>query len=161
MALSAVTVFFALNLSAYAYAMIQICFMVGSSNANSSFAAMKANALACCLGGVVIIVVFNLLVAVPTYLFLLAICLLVLFFFSAKIYGGGPDAAVFIPALTTFLVLLGTSTMVDKLAVTNFYMRIGLILFAGLFAIGGLVLFDNIYLSGRAKIGSREEELLR
>lgn len=76
-ALSAVIIFFMFNLSAYAFAMIQICFMVGAPDANSSFAAMKANALACCIGGAVIIVVFNLLVAVPTYPFLLALCLLV------------------------------------------------------------------------------------
>lgn len=155
-ALSAVIIFFMFNLSAYAFAMIQICFMVGAPDANASFAAMKANALACCIGGAVIIVVFNLLVAVPTYPFLLALCLLVFLLFSTKIYGGGPAATVFIPSLTTFLVLLGTSTMVDKLASTNFYMRIGLILFAGLFAIGGLVLIDHI-LSSR-KVISRHPE---
>ena len=150
-ALTAVTIFFTLNLTAYAFAMIQICFMVGSPSTNASFATMKNNVLACCIGGATIIVVFNLLVTVPTYLFLLAINLLVLIYFSGKIYAGGATAGAFIPGLTTFLVLLGTSTMVDKVAINNFYIRIGLILFAGLFAIAGIVLIDHILFSSRRK----------
>ncbi len=150
-ALTAVVIFFSFNLMSYAFAMIQICFMVGAPNASSSLAAMKANALACCIGGLAIILVFNLLVAVPTYLFLMAICLLVLLFFASQIYAGGPHAGAFTSGLTTFLVLLGTSTMVGKLASTNFYIRIALILFAGLFAVSGLILANHFITSRKKK----------
>jgi hypothetical protein len=143
-ALTAVVLFFSMNLSAYAFAMVQICFMVGAPDANASFAAMKANALACCIGGAAIIIAFNLLVAVPSYPFLLALTLLFALYFSRKIFTVGPNRGAFTAGWTTFLVLLGTSTMVDKAASTNFYMRIGLILFAGIFAVGGLALVDHL-----------------
>jgi len=151
-ALTAVAVFFLFNLVAYAFAMIQICFMVGSANTGASFKAMKANALACCIGGVAIIIAFNLLVAVPTYSFLLVLTLLIVLFFSRKIYEGGPSAAIFTSGLTTFLVLLGTSTTVDKLASLNFYLRIGQIVFAGLFAIAGLVIVEHILRPERKRL---------
>jgi DUF2955 family protein len=139
-ALTAIIVFFSFNLVAYAFAMIQICFMVGAPHANASAQALKDNALACCIGGVAMIVVFNLLVAVPTYLFLLALTLLCTLFFSKQMFAGTPMSKAYMSGLTTFLVLLGTSTMVDKIAAINFYLRIGQILFAGLFAIAGLLL---------------------
>jgi hypothetical protein len=148
-ALFAVIVFFSFNLSAYAYAMIQICFMVGTASAAASITKMKINAIACCIGGVAVIVVYILLLAVPTYSFLLAISLLVLLVFSGSIYSGGPKAKIFIPGLITFLVLLGTSTIVGKAADTNFYLRIGLILFAGLFSVTGIALIDHLFFSGR------------
>lgn len=150
-ALTAVVIFFSFNLIAYAFAMIQICFMVGAPNASSSLEAMKANALACCIGGIAIILVFNLLVAAPTYLFLVAISLLVVLFFARKIYAGGRFAGAFTSGLTTFLVLLGTSTMVGKVAAINFYIRIGLILFAGLFAVSGLVLANHFITARKNK----------
>jgi hypothetical protein len=143
-ALTAVVIFFSLNLVAYAFAMIQICFMVGESSTNASVQALKANALACCIGGVAIIIAFNLLVAVPTYPFLLALTLLFTLFFSRQMFGGGKLAKAYISGLTTFLVLLGTSTMVDKVASTNFYLRIAQILFAGLFAVAGLILVEHL-----------------
>ena len=139
-ALTAVVIFFSFNLVAYAFAMIQICFMVGSSSEKKTFTAMKANALACCVGGIAIIIVFNLLVAVPTYPFLLVTCLAVLLLFSTEIFKGTKRSPIYVSGLTTFLVLLGTSTMVGKEAAVNFYLRIALILFAGLFAIAGLML---------------------
>lgn len=150
-ALAAVTLFFSLNLGAYAFAMIQICFMAGAPNANASFQVMKGNALACCVGGAAIIIVFNLLVAVPTYPFLVALVLCFVLLFSKQIYGGGPMTKVFISSLTTFLVLLGTSTMVDKVASTNFYLRIGQILFAGLFAVAGLILVEHLLRPGNSR----------
>jgi hypothetical protein len=143
-ALTAVTIFFALNLSAYAFAMIQICFMAGAPNANASFQAMKGNALACLIGGIAIIIVYNLLAAVPTYLFLVVITLCFALLFSRKIYGGGPMAKAYTSGLTTFLVLLGTSTMSNTAASTNFYLRITQILFAGLFTVAGLILVEHL-----------------
>ena len=53
-------------------------------------------------------------------------------------------AKAFISGLTTFLVLLGTSTMADTAASTNFYLRIAQILFAGLFTVAGLFLVENL-----------------
>ncbi len=143
-ALTAVVIFFSFNLIAYAFAMIQICFMVGAPNANASVQALKDNAIACCIGGAAMIIAFNLLVAAPTYLFLLALTLLFTLFFSKQIFGGGPMAKASVSALTTFLVLLGTSTMVDKVASTNFYLRIAQILFAGLFAVAGLIFVGHL-----------------
>lgn len=143
-ALTAVIIFFSFNLSAYAFAMIQICFMAGSPNANTSFQAMKGNALACLIGGVAIIIVYNLLTAVPTFLFLVAITLCFALLFSRRIFGGGPNAKVFISGVTTFLVLLGTSTMADTAASTNFYLRIAQILFAGLFTVAGLIIVEHL-----------------
>jgi len=148
-ALTAVVIFFFFNLVAYAFAMIQICFMVGAENSTASFQVMKANAIACCIGGAAIIIVFNLLVAVPTYSFLLVLTLLVVFLFSRKIYNRGPYTAAFTSGLTTFLVLLGTSTTVDKIASLNFYLRISQILFAGLFAIAGLIVVERLLRFGR------------
>lgn len=151
-ALSAVVIFFSLNLVAYAFAMIQICFMVGAPNAKSSAQALKENAIACCIGGVAVIFIFNLLVAVPTYLFLVILTLVSSLFFSIKIFAGGPMAKAYISGLTTFLVLLGTSTMVDKLASVNFYLRIGQILFAGLFALAGLILVEYLMRPDRRRL---------
>jgi hypothetical protein len=143
-ALAAVIIFFSFNLVAYAFAMIQICFMVGEAKANSTLQALKGNALACCIGGVAIIIAYNLLVMVPPYSFLLALTLLCTLFFSRQIFGGGKFAKAYISGLITFLVLLGTSTMVGNVASTNFYLRIGQILFAGLFAVAGLVLVEHL-----------------
>ncbi len=143
-ALTAVTIFFSFNLIAYAFAMIQICFMVGAPNAKASAQALKENAIACCIGGLAIIVVFNLLVAVPSYDFLLLLTLLAALFFSRRICSGGPMAKSYISGFTTFLVLLGSSTTVDKLAIANFYLRIGQIVFAGLFAVAGLIIVGHL-----------------
>ncbi len=143
-AFAAVAIFFSLNLVAYAFAMIQICFMVGAANSKASIQVMKANAIACCIGGAAIILAFNLLVAVPGYLFLLSLTLVIALFFSRQIFSGGQHAAMFTSGFITFLVLLGTSTMVDKDASSNFYLRIFLILFAGIFAVAGLVLVEYL-----------------
>lgn len=143
-ALTAVIIFFALNLTAYAFAMIQICFMAGSPNANASLQAMEDNGLACLIGGIAIIIVYNLLIAVPTYLFLVAMTLCCALLFSSRIYGGGPMAKAYISGLTTFLVLLGTSTMANTAAGTNFYLRIAQILFAGLFTVAGLIIVERL-----------------
>ena len=143
-ALSAVIIFFAFNLSSYAFAMLQICLMAGSPSANASLQAMKNNAVACLIGGGAIIIVYNLLIAVPSYLFLVVVTFCFVLLFSRKIYGGGPMAKAYVSALITFLVLLGTSTMADTAAATNFYLRIAQILFAGLFTVAGLVVVENL-----------------
>jgi hypothetical protein len=150
-ALSAIVIFFSFNLIAYTFAMIQICFMVGSPNANASVQALKDNAIACTIGGLAIIIVFNLLVAVPTYLFLLILTLLCTLFFSRKVFSGTGMSKAYMSGLVTFLVLLGTSTMVDKVAATNFYLRIAQILFAGLFSTAGLLLVGHLLRSRRKK----------
>ena len=104
---------------------------------------MKANATACCIGGVAIILAFNLLVAVPTYPFLIALILCFALFFSIKIYSGGTNSATFASGFSTFLVLLGSSTGVDKSAAANFYLRICQVLFAGLFTLAALVVVEH------------------
>ncbi len=143
-AVSAVSIFFALNLAQHALAMIYICFMAGTPNKNASVIVMKANALATCIGGVAIIIAFNLLVAVPTYHFLVFLVLLFSLIFSRKILAGGSGATAFSSGFTTFLVLLGSSTGVDKTATVNFYLRISQVLFAGLFTLVALVVVENI-----------------
>ena len=150
-ALTAVILFFSLNLSSYAFAMLQICFMAGAPSANASFQAMKGNAIACLIGGAAIIIVYNLLTAVPTYLFLVAIILCFALLFSRQIFRGGPMAKAFVTGLTTFLVLLGTSTMADTSASTNFYLRIAQILFAGLFTVAGLIIVEHLLRPGKRK----------
>jgi hypothetical protein len=142
-ALSAVLLFFALNLVQHALAMIYICFMAGTPRTNASVKVMKANATACCIGGVAIIIAFNLLVAVPTYPFLCALILCFALFFSIKIYGGGVNSAAFASGFSTFLVLLGSSTGVDKSAAANFYLRISQVLFAGIFTLVALVVVEH------------------
>ncbi len=150
-ALTAIIIFFSLNLVAYAFAMIQICFMVGAPNAKGSAQALKDNGVACCIGGLAIIIVFNLLVAVPTYPFLLLLCLLCTLLFSKQIFSGTPMSKAYMSGLTTFLVLLGTSTMVEKVASINFYLRIAQILFAGLFAVAGLLFVGYLLNPDRRK----------
>ena len=81
-ALSAVIIFFSLNLSQHALALIYICSMAGAPNTNASVAVMNANATATCIGGIAIIIAFNLLVAVPTYTFLVALVLFFSLFFE-------------------------------------------------------------------------------
>lgn len=142
-ALSAVILFFALNLAQHALAMIYICFMAGTPNTNASIKVMKANATACCIGGVAIILAFNLLVAVPTYLFLIVLTLCFALFFSIQIYKGGVNSAAFASGFSTFLVLLGSSTGVDKSAGANFYLRISQVLFAGLFTLVALMVVEH------------------
>ncbi len=151
-ALIAVVIFFSFNLIAYAFAMIQVCFMVGAPSAKASADALKDTALSCCIGGLAIIVVFNLLVAVPTFPFLLAVTLLCILFFSKQMFAGTAMSKTYVSGLTTFLVLLGTSTTVEKVASINFYLRIGQILFAGLFAIGGLLLVGYLLDPDRRRI---------
>ena len=143
-ALTAVIIFFSFDLNSYAFAMIQICLMAGAPSANASFQAMKSNAVACLIGGVAIVIVYNLLAAVPSYMFLVAITLCSVLLFSRKIYGGGPMAKAWFSGLTTFLVLLGTSTMADNSAGANFYLRIAQILFAGLFTVMGLIIVERL-----------------
>jgi len=145
----AVIIFFSLNLSQHALAMIYICFMAGTPNKNNSIVAMKANATATCIGGVAIIIAFNLLVAVPTYLFLIVLTLFFALLFSNKIYGGSVHTAAWSSGFTTFLVLLGSSTGVDKTASVNFYLRIAQVLFAGLFTVGALVIIERISRPGK------------
>lgn len=151
-ALTAVIIFFSLNLVAYAFAMLQICFMVGASSAKASAQVLKGTAISCCIGGLAIIIVFNLLVAVPTYSFLLLVTLLCTLFFSRKIFAGTAMSKIYIPGLITFLVLLGNSTVVEKVASINFYLRIGQILFAGLFAVSGLLLVGYLLHPDRRKL---------
>lgn len=151
-ALCAVILFFSLNLSQHALAMIYICFMAGTPNTNASVVVMKANATATCIGGVAIIIAFNLLVAVPTYLFLVALTLLFSLYFCRQIYGGGSHAAAFTSGYTTFLILLGSSTGVDKTASANFYLRIAQVLFAGLFTLVALMMLEH-FLRPRKKRG--------
>ncbi len=143
-ALTAVILFFALNLAQYALAMIYICFMAGTPTTNASVIVMKANATATCIGGIAVIIAYNLLVAVPTYPFLIVLTLLFSLFFSSVIFGGTRHAAAFSSGLSTFLVLLGSSTGVDQSAGANFYLRIAQVLFAGIFTLGALIVVEHI-----------------
>lgn len=142
-ALTAIIIFFSLNLTQYALAMIYICFMAGSPTTNASKQAMKGNALATCIGGIAVIIVFNLLVAVPTYAFLLAVSLLFCTLFAWQIFSGNPLAKAFASGFTAFLALLGSSTGVDNIASTNFYLRIAQVLFAGFFTIAALIVVEH------------------
>lgn len=143
-ALTAVILFFGLNFSQYALAMIYICFMAGTPTTNASVLVMKANTTATCIGGIAVIIAYNLLVAVPTYLFLIILTLLFSLLFSSIIFGGTRHAAAFSSGLTTFLVLLGSSTGVDQSASANFYLRIAQVLFAGIFTLGALIVVEHI-----------------
>jgi len=143
-ALLAIVIFFSLNLNQYTLAMIQICFMAGSPGTNSSIQAMKGNALATVIGGIAIIIAFNLLVAVPAYSFLLTVTLCFSSLFARQIFSGKPMAKAFGSGFITFLVLLGSSTGVDQVASTNFYLRIAQILFAGLFSVVALILIEHL-----------------
>ncbi|MFW2364944.1 MAG: hypothetical protein ACN4GW_00895, partial [Desulforhopalus sp.] len=135
--------FFALNLAQHSLAMIYICFMAGTPNTNASVMVLKANATATCIGGAAIIIAFNLLVAVPTFPFLVALTLCFTLFFSIKIYSGGANSAAFASGFSTFLVLLGSSTGVEKSAGANFYLRISQVLFAGLFTLVALMVVEH------------------
>jgi len=84
-------------------------------------------------------------------LFLLVMTLWFTFYFSWRILGGGPMAKNYISGFTTFLVLLETSTIADKVASTNFYLRISQIFFAGLFAVAGLILVEHFLRPGRKR----------
>ena len=150
-ALSAVIFFFSLNLSQYALAMIYVCFMAGTPCTNASIVAMKGNALATGIGGLAIVTAFNLLVAVPTYSFLLAVTLCFSFLFSQQVFSGKPLAKAFGSGFITFLVLLGSSTGVDQVASTNFYLRIAQVLFAGLFCVTALMVVEHLLRPGRRK----------
>ena len=124
--------------------MINICFMAGTPNTNASVIVMKANAIATCIGGIAVIIAYNLLVAVPTYPFLIILTLLFCLLFSSKIYSGSKNSAAFSSGLTTFLVLLGSSTGVDQSASANLYLRIAQVLFAGIFTLGALIIVEHV-----------------
>lgn len=143
-ALSAVILFFALNLAQYVLAMIYICFMAGTPSRNASIQVLKANALATCIGGLAIIISYNLLVAVPTYPFLLALTLCISLLFSRIILSGGDYSQAVSSGFTTFLVLLGSSTGVDHTASGDFYIRIAQVLFAGLFTLAALMVIEHV-----------------
>lgn len=141
---TAVMIFFALNLSQYALAMLYICIMAGTPDKNSSFKFIKGSALATVIGGVAVIVAYNLLVVSPTYPFMVFLVLLFSLMFSERIYSDSPLAPAFQSGFTAFLVLLGSSTGGSDAATSDFYVRIGQILFAGLFTVLGLVVVEHL-----------------
>ncbi|MGI9535821.1 MAG: DUF2955 domain-containing protein [Desulfocapsaceae bacterium] len=141
---TAVLLFFALNLSQYALAMLYICIMAGTPDKNASVKFIKGSALATAIGGIAVIIAYNLLVISPTYLFLVFLVLLFSLLFSERIYSGAPLAPAFQSGFTTFLVLLGSSTGSNDAASSDFYLRIAQILFAGLFTVLGLVVVENL-----------------
>ena len=141
---SAVLTFFALNLSQYALAMLLICIMAGTPSRNASLAFVKGNALATAIGGSAVIIAYNLLTVAPTYPFLVFLVLLFSLVFSSRIYSTSPLAPAFQAGFTTFLILLGSSTGSDADASSTFYLRIGQILFAGLFTIFALMIVEHL-----------------
>jgi len=141
---TAVIIFFALNLSQYALAMLFICIMAGTPDQNASVKFIKGSALATVIGGVAVIIAYNLLVVSPTYLFMVFLVLLFSLLFSERIYSDSPLASAFQSGFTTFLVLLGSSTGGTDAAASDFYVRIGQILFAGLFTVLGLVVVEHL-----------------
>lgn len=141
---SAVLIFFSLNLVQYSLAMIYICMMAGAPNTNASMMVMKNNSKACLIGGVAIIIAYNLLVAVPKFWFLIPLSFCIVLFFAQKINSGRPDARLWSSGLTTFLVLLGSSTGGDSSASSNFYLRIAQVIFAGLFCILAIVVVEHM-----------------
>ena len=141
---AAVLLFFALNLSQYALAMLYICIMAGTPDQNVSVKFIKGSVLAAVIGGSAVIIAYNLLVAAPTYLFLVVLVLLFSLLFSERIYSGSSLAPAFQSGFTTFLVLLGSSTGGSDAASSDFYLRIAQILFAGLFTILGLVVVEHL-----------------
>ena len=141
---SAVILFFTLNLSQYALAMLFICIMAGTPDKNASFKFIKSSALATAIGGVAVIIAYNVLAAAPTYLFLVFLVLLFSLMFSERIYSDSPLAPAFQSGFTSFLVLLGSSTGSSDAAASDFYVRIGQILFAGLFTVLGLVVVEHL-----------------
>jgi len=150
---TAVIIFFALNLSQYALAMLFICIMAGTPDQNASIKFIKGSALATVIGGVAVIAAYNLLVVSPTYLFMVFLVLLFSLLFSERIYSDSPLAPAFQSGFTTFLVLLGSSTGGADAASSDFYVRICQILFAGLFTVLGLVVVEHL-LRPRAKRSS-------
>ena len=153
-ATTAVILFFALNLSQYALAMLFICIMAGTPNKNASVKFIKGSALATVIGGIAVIIAYNLLVVAPNYGFLIALVMLFSLFFSSMIYSDSPLAPAFQSGFTTFLVLLGSSTGSTDSASTDFYLRIAQILFAGLFTVLSLTVVEHI-LRPRAKKRSK------
>lgn len=151
---AAVLLFFALNLSQYALAMLFICIMAGTPDKNASVKFIKGSALATAIGGIAVIIAYNLLVVAPHYGFLIALVMLFSIVFSSKIYSESPLAPVFQSGFTTFLVLLGSSTGSSDSASTDFYLRIAQILFAGLFTVLGLTVVEHV-LRPRVKRSSR------
>lgn len=142
--LTAVIIFFSLSLTQYALAMMLICIMAGTPNKNASVTFMKGNMIATLIGGIAMIIAYNLLVAVPTYSFLICLVLGFSLLFSAKIFGDSPLAPIFQSGFTTFLVLLGSSTGVEKSAAGDFYLRIAQIIFAGLFTVVALMVVERL-----------------
>jgi len=142
--LLAVIIFFSLNLTQYALAMVFICLMAGTPNTNASLLVTKMNCIATCIGGIAAIIAFNLLVAVPTYPFLLAVIFLYALSFSQIIFYGGKYSKAFASGFSTFLILLGSSTSSDSNAAANFYLRIAQISFAGFFTIIALMVVEHI-----------------
>lgn len=142
--LTAVIIFFSLSLTQYALAMMLICIMAGTPNKNASVTFMKGNMIATLIGGIAMIIAYNLLVAVPTYSFLICLVLGFSLLFSAKICGDSPLAPIFQSGFTTFLVLLGSSTGVEKSAAGDFYLRIAQIIFAGLFTVVALMVVERL-----------------
>jgi len=142
--LTAVIIFFSLSLTQYALAMLLICIMAGTPNKNASVKFMKGNMIATLIGGIAMIIAYNLLVAVPTYSFLICLVLGFSLLFSSKIFGDSPLAPIFQSGFTTFLVLLGSSTGVEKSAAGDFYLRIAQIIFAGLFTVVALMVVERL-----------------
>lgn len=142
--LTAVIIFFSLSLTQYALAMMLICIMAGTPNQNASVKFLKGNMIATLIGGIAVIIAYNLLVAVPTYSFLICLVLCFSLLFSVKIFGDSPLAPIFQSGFTTFLVLLGSSTGVEKSAAGDFYLRIAQIIFAGLFTVVALMVVERL-----------------
>ena len=141
---TAVLLFFSLNMQQYALAMLYICMMAGTPQTNASLQVMKANSIACIIGGVAVVVAYNLLVAVPNYSFLVVLTMLFTLIFSSKVIKGDKWSKAWGSGLTTFLVLLGSSTTGDGSASSNVYLRIFQVLFAGFFSIFAIAMVEYL-----------------
>ena len=101
--------------------------------------------LANVLGGAAALVFYWLLVAVPEYYFLVALSLLSALLFASVMFSDRPTAPYFSAAFSTLLILIATSMGEGADFGANFWIRVCLVAFAGLYVVGALSVLEHIW----------------
>jgi len=96
-------------------------------------------------GGCAALVFYWLLVAVPEYYFLIALSLLSALLFGAGMFSDKASAPYYAGAFSTLLILISTSMGAGADFGANFWVRIGLVIMAGLYVVGALSILEHLW----------------
>lgn len=140
-----IVLFYTLNITGAALVMVFIAIMALQPLVQATLTGGAMMILGNTAGGIVAIALYNLIAAVPSYSFLIMLVSLFSLVLARQIFSGRKFAPVYAGALTTMLVLLGSSTgTFGEEAYVNFYLRIAQIMLATVYMAGASVLVYHL-----------------